>query len=66
MLFSNLNYRQINFFLFDSDYHLFFKTNVKMDFVAGLEFMSFFHHHPEHFHYLDSVQLIFKGTFMLV
>ena len=66
MLFSNLNYRQINFFLFDSDYHLSFKTNVKMDFVAGLEFMNFFHHHPEHFHYLDSVQLIFKGTFMLV
>jgi hypothetical protein len=34
MLFSNLNYRQINFSLFDFDYHLFFKTGVKMDFDA--------------------------------
>lgn len=34
MLFSNLNYRQINSFLFDSNYHLFFRTDAKMDFIA--------------------------------
>ena len=65
-LFSNSNYRQINFFLFDSDYHLFFKTNLKMYFVAGFKLMDFFHHPPYHFHYLNSVDLIFKETFMFV
>ena len=65
-LISNSNYRQIHFFLFDSDCHLFFTSNLKMYFVAGLKLINFFHLLPYLFHYLNSLDLIFKETFMFV
>jgi hypothetical protein len=66
MLFSNLNYHQINFFLFNFDCHLFFRTGAKMDFIADLELKDFSHHLLGHFHCLNSLLLIFKETFMFV
>ena len=63
-LFSNLNYRQINSFLFDSNYHLFFRNYEEMDFVADYGLMNFDRHLLKRFHCLIIVLLISKETSM--